>query len=169
MIIEKNKVVELTYELWVDSGDGNRTFKEKTDKANPLTFLFGAGNLLPLFEENIQGKKIGDKFMFSIDPENGYGVYDDGQLAEIPTAIFTGNEQNPFQPQVGQSIPMQDNMGNQFMGTVKEVAGDKVKMDFNHPMAGQNLHFMGEIVGLRNATVEEIAHGHVHGPGGHHH
>jgi FKBP-type peptidyl-prolyl cis-trans isomerase SlyD len=169
MIIEKNKVVELTYELWVDSGDGNRTFKEKTDKGNPLTFLFGAGNLLPLFEDNIEGKKIGDKFMFSIDPENGYGVYDEGQLAEIPAAIFSGNEQNPFEPKVGQSIPMQDNLGNQFMGTVKEVVGEIVKMDFNHPMAGLNLHFMGEIVNLRDSTLEEKAHGHVHGPGGHHH
>ncbi|MDN4166811.1 FKBP-type peptidyl-prolyl cis-trans isomerase [Cytophagales bacterium LB-30] len=169
MIIEKNKVVELTYELWVDKGDGNKEFKEKTTKENPLAFLFGAGNLLPLFEDNIEGKKIGDTFAFSIDPANGYGEYDSEHVAEIPRTIFVGQDNQQFEPKVGQQIPMQDNQGNHFMGLVKSVGAEKVTMDFNHPMAGFNLHFTGEIVGLREATTEELAHGHAHGPGGHHH
>lgn len=168
MVIEKNKVVSLLYELRVGSAAGELV--EKVDPAEPFAFLFGAGGLLPEFELNLKGKKTGDKFEFGIKSKNAYGEVSLEAIVDIPKSAFMVNGELATEMlQVGKVIPMRDEQGHPLHGKVLAVEIDKVKMDFNHPMAGKDLHFTGEIVEVRNATADEVSHGHVHGPGGHHH
>jgi FKBP-type peptidyl-prolyl cis-trans isomerase SlyD len=170
MLIENNRVVSLSYELHVEEEDGSRQLRDKATAESPLQFLFGVGQLLPLFESNIKGLKEGDHFQFTIPYVEGYGEYDENALAEVPKQAFSGIEQ-PLDEflEVGLVLPMRDQDGNEFNGEIIEVMEDSVLMDFNHPLAGVDLHFSGSITGVRLATPDEIAHGHVHGPGGHQH
>jgi FKBP-type peptidyl-prolyl cis-trans isomerase SlyD len=170
MIVEKNKVVELKYELYVGQGDGNEELFEKTDESHPLTFLFGSGNLLPDFENNVNGKTQGDTFDFQISYDNAYGDYEEEKVMYLPKAAFSvDGKVDHSMLKVGKVIPMQDQEGNHFQGEIISVDADQVEMDFNHPLAGLDLHFKGEILSVRDAAAEEIEHGHVHGKGGHHH
>ena len=144
---------------------------EETQTDTPMVFLFGAGGIIPEFEENIQGKQVGDLFEFHILADNAYGQADPNQTAMIPVEVFV-DDAGKFDADyfcVGAVIPMSDSEGNHLRGTILEVDPEFVKMDFNHPLAGTDLHFSGEIISIRPATPDEIAHGHVHGPGGHHH
>lgn len=168
MKIEKNAVVSVNYNLSL-KGTGEQV--EQTSKEHPFVFLFGAGNLLPDFENNLANKQAGDTFDFFIDAANGYGLRDEQHVVMIPIEAFQGedgklDEENV---KVGVTLPMVDNEGNRLYGQVLEISTEHVKMDFNHPLAGADLHFKGEVLEVRSATAEEIAHGHVHGPGGHHH
>ncbi len=170
MKIENRTVVSLGYTLSVNE-NGAEVQVEKTDNNNPFTFLFGVGGLLPEFEQNLEGKTIGDSFDFIIKAENGYGVSNDGNIVRIPKSTFA-NEQGVVEEsvlQIGNVIPMMDPDGNKFQGLVREVNVDFVIMDFNHPLADKDLHFVGEIFEVRLATLEELQHGHAHGAGGHHH
>jgi FKBP-type peptidyl-prolyl cis-trans isomerase SlyD len=170
MKIENRTVVSLGYTLTVNE-DGNEVQIEKTDNNNPFTFLFGVGGLLPEFEQNLEGKTIGDTFDFIIKAENGYGISNAGNIVRIPKSTFA-NEQGVVEEsilQIGNVIPMMDPDGNKFQGLVREVDIDFVVMDFNHPLADKDLHFVGEIFEVRLATLEELQHGHAHGAGGHHH
>ena len=135
-----------------------------------MVFLYGVGGLLERFEDNIRGLGVGDPFEFSIDPEEGYGEFDEEAVISLPKDVFKvdGKIDNNML-QVGNFIPMTDNEGNRLQGRVLEVEDENIVMDFNHPLAGKNMHFKGEVVGVREATAEELAHGHVHGEGGHHH
>lgn len=172
MIIETKKVVSVRYTL---SATETRVSPEKiveeTLPQQPFVFLFGAGMLLPDFESNLQGKTIGDKFDFWVTPENGYGIREEGNIVNLPMDSFRAPDGTVDlnMIKVGNSVPMRDTEGNQFNGTIREITGDSIKMDFNHELAGNHLHFVGEILAVRNATNEELDHGHVHGPGGHHH
>ncbi|MCF8302636.1 MAG: peptidylprolyl isomerase [Bacteroidales bacterium] len=166
MEVASNKVVTLTYELKLDSAEGDVV--EQVDKDKPFVFLHGAGNMLPAFEEKLKGKQEGDKFEFTLSKDEAYGDPSDEAIIDLPKNVFEVEgkiDENLLQ--VGNYIPMQDQQGNRLDGQVKEVGDDKVKMDFNHPMAGQNLHFIGEIVEVREPSEEEINHGHAHGPEGH--
>jgi len=166
MIIEENKVVSLTYELRVNNDKGD--IVEKVEEHAPLTFLFGRGNLLPDFEANINGLKEGDPFSFMLEPEKAYGLESEEAIVDLPKNIFEVDgkiDENLLK--VGNTIPMQDNSGNRLNGTVMEIRDEEVKMDFNHPLAGDTLYFKGEVAGIRNATEEEINHGHVHQGGTH--
>lgn len=168
MTIEKNKVVSLLYELRIGNATGELV--EKVDPAEPFAFLFGAGGLLPEFESNLKGKKSGYKFAFGIKSENAYGNISLEAIVDIPKSVFMVNGELATEMlQVGKMIPMRDDQGHPMHGKVLVVDIDKVKMDFNHPMAGKDLHFTGEVLEVRNALAEELSHGHVHGPGGHHH
>ncbi|MBI3501936.1 MAG: FKBP-type peptidyl-prolyl cis-trans isomerase [Bacteroidetes bacterium] len=172
MTIEKNKVVSVSYALTARKGLSlEETQVEKTDSANPFTFLFGVGKLLPDFEKNLSGKKAGDKFDFFITASNGYGIRNEKYVMNIPIDSFKDESGtlNLNEIRVGNTLHMNDNHGNQLQGEVKEVTAAHVKMDFNHPLADHELHFKGEVLNVRPATAEEISHGHVHGPGGHHH
>ncbi|MEN9304411.1 MAG: hypothetical protein RL264_2840 [Bacteroidota bacterium] len=168
MHISTNKVVSLTYKLSnLNSGEQI----EETTAENPMVFLFGVGGLIPDFEMGIEGKTIGDTFEFSIPAARAYGEREEEQVAMIPANIFhdeNGKFDHAMFP-VGALIPMSDNEGNHLRGKIEEVTEEFVKMDFNHPLAGTDLHFTGEILEIREATPEEIDHGHVHGPHGHHH
>ncbi len=168
LTISENKVVRLTYELSEDSKKDE--IIEKVDADQPATFLFGVGGLLPEFEENLFGLKQGDSFKFSIASDNAYGPLDPNALVDIPKEAFTidGKLQEDML-QVGSILPMRDNEDNFLQGRIVELRDDVVVMDFNHPLAGKDLYFKGTIIDVREATAEEISHGHVHGEGGHHH
>ncbi|AGA77404.1 FKBP-type peptidyl-prolyl cis-trans isomerase [Echinicola vietnamensis] len=170
MNAEKNKVISVAYELHVDDGENGKEFKEKVSKEQPFAFLFGAGNTLPSLEEAISGKQVGDTFDVFIDYENAYGDYDESKVAIVPKSNFKEDgKKNKDLLKVGKVIPMQDDQGNHLRGEITKVDYKGVHMDFNSPLAGYDLHFKGEIVAIRDADPEEIEHGHVHGPGGHHH
>lgn len=170
MIVEKNKVVALSYELHVDDGETGKEFFESVSKEKPFYFLFGTGNILPKLEEAIEGKIAGESFEVFIDYENAYGDYDEGKRVIVPKSNFKedGKKQKELL-KVGKVIPMQDDQGNQLRGEIIKIDYKGVHMDFNSPLAGLDLYFKGEIVSIREADPEEIDHGHVHGPGGHQH
>lgn len=166
MIIEKNKVVSLTYEL---ETDGQMVEKVNTDK--PMTFLFGSGQLLQSFEKNIDGLKNEDEFEFTLKSDEAYGSYSLEMITDIPLNIFKDEQGNVMTNilKQGEYIPLQDDQGRVHNGKVIEIGTETVKMDFNHPLANKDLTFKGKVVEIREATAEEINHGHVHGPGGHQH
>ncbi|MBN1952297.1 MAG: peptidylprolyl isomerase [Bacteroidales bacterium] len=164
MIVEKDKVVSLTYTLRLDQPDGE--IVESLNAEAPLTFLFGGGGLLPKFEDNISGLKVGDNFDFNLASADAYGEVKEEAIVNIPLSAFEVNgkvDQNMLS--LGNRIPMQDTAGNKLTGIVKEVSDENVKMDFNHPLAGNDLFFQGEITEVRDATDEEMTHGHAHYPG----
>lgn len=170
MKAENNKVVSVAYELHVDDGENGKEFREKVNKEEAFPFLFGAGNILPPLEKEIEGKSVGESFEIFINYENGYGDYDESKRVIIPKSKFKEEGKvNKQVLQIGKVIPMQDDKGNQLRGEILKVDYKGVHMDFNSPLAGFDLYFKGEIVDIREATPEEIEHGHVHGPGGHHH
>ncbi len=158
MEINDNKVVHLTYQLEVDGEMADQATKEK-----PLEFIFGLGYLLPKFEENIKDRKEGDNFDFKLSAAEGYGEVSDQNIIELKKEIFEidGKIREDLLV-VGNTIPMMNNMGGVMPGKVLAVGEDNVTMDFNHPMAGKDLHFTGEIVLVREATDEELTNG-LHG------
>lgn len=161
MIISKEKVVSLTYELRLDNPEGE--IIETLTTENPLTFLFGAGNLLPKFEEYIDGLQVGDDFDFELKSHEAYGEVKKEAIVNIPiTAFEIDGRIDKNMLSIGNKIPMQDASGNKLTGLVQEVTNDKVTMDFNHPLAGNDLFFKGEIMEVRKATEEELHHGHAH-------
>jgi FKBP-type peptidyl-prolyl cis-trans isomerase SlyD len=164
MTITANKVVALSYELKLDSAEGE--FVERTEAGSPLVFLYGADQMLPEFEKNLDGLTVGDTFAFGITADKAYGERDDEAVVTLPKSIFA---EVPEMMKVGQIIPMKNDEGHMLQGMVKEVHETEMIMDFNHPMAGKKLYFTGEIQELRDASAEEIDHGHVHGEGGHQH
>ncbi|HQG37556.1 MAG TPA: peptidylprolyl isomerase [Chitinophagales bacterium] len=170
LLVNKDMVVSVHYELKVDN-DGELVTADKSQSDSPLVYIQGLGMLLPEFESNLVGKTVGDSVSFKVSAENGYGVRNEQEIASIPIDSFKDNEGNIDMNtiRVGNVLPMMDNDGNQFQGIVCEVTSDVVVMDFNHPMAGKELNFTVTVVDVRPATAEELAHGHVHGPGGHHH
>lgn len=170
MHIENNKVVGLHYKLEIDE-KGSPVIADQSSEDKPLVFLFGSGMLLPEFESNISGKKVGDKFDFILTPEAGYGTRQEEQVVEISIDSFKDPEGNIEKELliVGNLLPMEDNHGQRFNGLITQVTLETVTMDFNHPLADKTLHFTGSVIEVREATAEEIAHGHVHGPDGHHH
>jgi FKBP-type peptidyl-prolyl cis-trans isomerase SlyD len=168
MKAEANKVVSITYELKKDSHQGELI--EKVTQENAVEFIFGKGMMLPAFEKNLENLEEGTDFQFELKVEEAYGPVMKENVIDIPADTFAvdGKIQEGLLT-VDNIITMQDNEGHQFPGRVDKVEGDKVTMDFNHPMAGQDLYFTGNIVGLREATKEELDHGHVHNGDHHHH
>lgn len=163
MKINPQHVVSLTYDLYVDQ-EGSEVLQESATEEQPLTFLYGAGQMLPRFEENLSTLSTGDTYDFRLTAEDAYGVYDEEAVANLPLDMF----KESGMPEIGTVLPLQDNQGNRFQGMVVSVAEDSVIVDLNHPMAGQELHFKGNILNVRPATPEELSHGHAHGADGHH-
>ncbi len=162
MKIESNSVVALTYDLYT-TNDGEEVFVERADEEQPLVFLYGVGMMLPKFEENLSGLAANDVYDFHLNAAEAYGEKDPNAYAELGNETFEGMDK----PKIGSVLPLQDNHGNQFRAMVIETSDAGVKVDLNHPMAGQNLHFIGKILSVRPATEEELAHGHAHGADGH--
>ncbi len=168
MTISDKRVVTLTYTLRKDEHIGEVIEIVKQD--HPFVFLFGGGGLLPEFESNLIGKRPGDKFEFTIHAINAYGVTDDDAIEYVPKEIFMiDGKLAEDMLQLDQNINLRDQEGNLVKARVMEVNDVEVLLDFNHPLAGQNLFFKGEILDVRDALPEELSHGHVHGEGGHHH
>jgi FKBP-type peptidyl-prolyl cis-trans isomerase SlyD len=165
MEITKDKVVSITYVLRKNGENGE--IVEQVTKDNPLTFLYGVGGMLPKFEENLGGKKSGDEFKFGLNSEDAYGPVIENAIVDIPIDVFKVDGQiDNNMLQLGNMIPMMDNSGNRMNGKVIRIDNNTVKMDFNHPMAGENLYYTGTIAEVRDATEEELSHGHVHSHGG---
>jgi len=161
MVISKNKVVSLTYELRTNSEQGE--VADSCDAQRPLTFIYGIGNLLPKFEEYLGGLSVGGAFKFKLTPQEGYGELDQHAIVEIPLNVFeVDGSLNESLLRVGNNVPMMDRDGNRLNGLVKHIGDNSVTMDFNHPMAGKDLFFSGSIVDVREATAEELEHGHIH-------
>ncbi|MBC7746271.1 MAG: peptidylprolyl isomerase [Flavobacterium sp.] len=158
MKIKQNTVVALTYDLYKKTND-EEIFLEKADESNPLIFLYGTGMMLPKFEENLSGFEPGDSYDFHLMAEEAYGNKDEDASAELPLEMF----KDVGHPQINSFIPLQDNDGNHFNARVASIKDNAVTVDLNHPMAGQDLHFVGKIVQVREASPDELSHGHAHG------
>lgn len=168
MLIDKHTVVSLHYKL--QRSDATGELVEETFGGEPLVFLFGVGQMIPSFEENLEGKKAGEVLSFGIPAAQAYGNQDPDAFASLPLSIFMFEGQLAEDMLIpGQTIPLRDEEGNLLYGTISEVREEEVLVDFNHPMAGVDLFFTVQIEDVREATAEEIDHGHVHGPDGHHH
>ena len=167
-MIAQNKVVTLNYRL--TRNDENGELVEETYGAQPLTYIHGVGMMIPKFEEELNGKKAEYKFSFGILAADAYGVNDPKMVVDIPLDIFKNEGKIDTEVvKVGNTLPMQDNQGNRMNGIILEIIEEQIKMDFNHPLSSQDLHFTGDVVSVREATKEELEHGHVHGEGGHQH
>lgn len=164
MTIENNQVVTVTYDLYVTE-EGEKKHVESATTEQPLVYLHGVGMMLPKFEEHLNGLAIGADYSFTLTAEDGYGEYDEEAIANLPKDMFA----ETTLPEIGSVLPLQDNNGGHFQGRVASITEDSVLVDLNHPMAGHILHFNGKIVEVRQATDEELEHGHVHGEGGHQH
>ena len=157
MKIETNKFITLAYDLHVGDGE-ERELMERATKEAPLEFIFGTNSMLQSFENQIEGKGIGDTFTFTLTPDEAYGAYEDEKILELPKSVFQVDgeidEDILFE---GNTVPMMDSDGNKLMGSVIEIKEDVVSMDFNHPLAGEIMHFSGNVIDVRDATPEEIA------------
>jgi FKBP-type peptidyl-prolyl cis-trans isomerase SlyD len=170
MPIAKNNVVFISYQLAFPDENGQPDVVEIVDEKEPMVFIHGLSGLPEAFEKNLLGLNEGDTFDFSISAEDAYGNVDPNAIIQLPKSIFQAEGQSADDIlQIGNFIPMTDDQGNRMQGLVVSFEGETVTMDFNHPLAEKTLMFQGKILKIREATPEEIAHGHVHGEGGVHH
>jgi FKBP-type peptidyl-prolyl cis-trans isomerase SlyD len=160
MQIEKHRVVTLAYTL---KDDDDRIIDQSDDGS--FCYLHGASNIISGLENALTGKVAGDELSVSIPPEEGYGVHDVEKTQAVPREMFPAEEE--IVP--GMQFHAQGPDGHQLVVTVVKVDDDRVTVDGNHPLAGVQLKFDVKVLEVRTATGEEITHGHVHGPGGHHH
>ncbi|GAB4019616.1 MAG: peptidylprolyl isomerase [Bdellovibrio sp.] len=160
MEIAKNKVVGMDYTL--TSNDGSVIDSSKNH--GPLFFIFGLGHIIPGLETALLGKKKGDALKVCVQPKDGYGEREDELVQDVPRQQFDA----PEGIQIGMQFEVQTEQGA-LVVTVTKVTDSHITVDGNHPLAGETLNFDVSIVDVREATAEELAHGHVHGPGGHHH
>lgn len=161
MTIQENSVVALQYELKNDKGE----VLDASEAGDPLYYLHGAQNIIPGLEKELTGKKAGDKLEVSVDPSEGYGEFQDDLIQTLPISVFEGIDDLSE----GMELQAQEEDGTVRFFIVKEVKGEEVVIDSNHPLAGEKLHFKVEVEEVREATAEELEHGHVHSPGHHHH
>lgn len=168
MQIKNQTVVSLSYILKQDNAEG--AVIEIAKDTEPLVFIYGIGQMIPKFEEYLLTLSAGDTFEFTLMSAEAYGEFEADAIIDLEKTIFMiDGEVDNEMLSIGNIIPMRDNHGNMLQGKVVSVSDDAVKMDFNHPMAGKNLHFTGKILDVREASQDELNHGHVHGEGGHHH
>ncbi|MDR2026693.1 MAG: FKBP-type peptidyl-prolyl cis-trans isomerase [Prevotellaceae bacterium] len=153
MKVEQNKVVSLSYRL-----EANGNVIEEVTKEKPVQFMYGVGYLLPKFEKQIENMSTGDKFDFILQALEAYGEIDEEAILDLPKNVFEidGKFDDKY-IKTGESIPMQDQEGNRLYGVVEKVGDSMVTMNFNHPLAGNTLHFAGEIVDVREATPEDLS------------
>ena len=161
MHIAEQSVVSIHYTLTNDAGETLDT----SDGREPLVYLHGAQNIIPGLESELTGKSVGDSFDVTIQPEEAYGTVNPELVQTVPHSAFEGVEK--VEP--GMQFQARGDDGETQVITVTEVADSGVTVDGNHPLAGQVLNFSVRVEEIRAATEEEIEHGHVHGPGGHHH
>jgi len=160
MPIAQNSVVTIHYTLKDDAGEVIDSSRE----GDPIAYLHGHGNLVPGLERELEGKNTGDKVNVSVAPEQGYGEYDKSLVQQVPRRALQGIANI----KVGLRLQAQTPQGPRAV-VITRLVGDMVTIDGNHPLAGKNLNFDVEITDVREATEEELSHGHVHGEGGHHH
>lgn len=159
MKVEENSVVRFHYTV-SESGQGEI---ETSRTQEPMAVLIGHGNIIPGLDAAMRGREAGETFTVTVSPEEAYGPRRDGMVQRIPRKVFKGAKLAP-----GMQVVLPTREGNRAM-TVQKVGMSVVDVDLNHPMAGRTLDFDVELLEVREATAEEIAHHHVHGDGGHQH
>lgn len=148
--------VAVSYDLMVGE-DGKQELMERATEAKPLTFYSGIGMMLEKFEQEIMALQAGDAFDFTIPAADAYGEYDDESVIDLDRSIFEVDgkiDDSVIFP--NNVVPLMDSEGNRINATVVKITDDKVKVDLNHPLAGENLHFIGKVLVRREATQEEI-------------
>jgi len=159
MEIAKNKVVTFHYTLTDEEG----SFTESSDERGPVAYLHGRNNIVPGLEAELAGKRAGDELKVTVPPELAYGLRDETAFQRVPIKHLV----RPGKLEGGKVVTVNTSSGYR-RGTVVKVGRFNVDVDFNHPLAGKTLIFDVKIIEVRDATEEEIAHGHAHGPGGAH-
>lgn len=160
MEIAKDRVASLEYRLHL--GDGKIIDSSEPDDL--LVYLHGHEEIVPGLEKALEGKKVGDSLKVEVPPEEAYGEYDPEGVEEVPREDFPAE----MELEAGGLVSATDDEGDEVDFLVKEVKGDKVVVDFNHPLAGKTLHFEVTVKEVREATAEELEHGHAHVPGEEH-
>ncbi len=158
--IKANKVVIISYTLRSSAGD----VIDQSEDGSPMVYLHGAQNIVPGLEEELEGVDVGETLQATVPPEKGYGPRV-GDAQSVPRSSFPEGAQ--LEP--GMRVIAQDEAGQQIPFFVTEVTPELITIDLNHPLAGETLHFEVTVEATRDATDEELEHGHPHGPGGHHH
>ncbi|WP_064015997.1 FKBP-type peptidyl-prolyl cis-trans isomerase [Deinococcus puniceus] len=158
MTIAQDKVVELEYTLTI-----NGEIRDRSEPGEPLTYLHGHSNIIPGLEQAIEGRSAGDTLQVTVQPEDGYGPRDEDNTDELDRADFEDDIE------VGMTYYAQAEDGSVLPFTVLSIDGDSVKVDFNPPLAGQVLNFDVTVLSVRDATTEELEHGHAHTAGMHDH
>ncbi|MCK9535310.1 MAG: peptidylprolyl isomerase [Pseudomonas sp.] len=161
MLIANQHVVAIDYTLSNDAGE----VIDSSAGAEPLVYLHGAGNIIAGLENALVGKTVDDELEVSIAPEDAYGEYSAELITNLGREMFEGVDELEVGMQFHASAPD----GGMQIVTIRDVDGDQVTIDGNHPLAGQTLNFKVKIISVRAASEEELAHGHVHGAGGHQH
>lgn len=159
MKIEKDRAVRFHYTV----GEVGQPATESSNGGEPLAILIGHGNIIPGLEKAMEGREAGETFSVDVPAAEAYGDRKDGLSQRIPKKHFGNQKLEP-----GMQVVLQTNFGPRAV-TIEKVGLTAVDVDLNHPMAGKDLHFDIEIVDVREASAEEVEHGHVHGDGGHHH
>ncbi len=160
MQISENKVASIHYTLKDDAGQ----VLDSSSEGQPLTYLQGFGNIIPGLEQEMAGKSVGDKFEVTVEPEDAYGFRQDEMIQAVPRSAFDGVDNI----EVGMRFQAQTANGPVPV-VVTQVEDEQITVDGNHPLAEMKLHFSVEVVDVREASAEELQHGHAHGPGGHDH
>ena len=160
MSITQDRVVSIHYTLRDEAGE----IIDRSPPGEPLEYLHGHGHLVPGLERELAGRQTGDRLEVTLSPADGYGEYDPQLVQQVPRRTLKG----VGKLRVGMRLSGSSGHGARTV-IVTGIAGDMVTLDGNHPLAGKKLHFEIEVAGVRAATEAELSHGHVHGPGGHHH
>ena len=161
MLIAANKAVSIDYTLTNDAGE----VIDSSAGGAPMVYLHGAGNIIVGLEKALEGKTAGDELSVAVEPQDAYGEYSAELVAVLGRDMFEGVDEL----EVGMQFHASGPDGSMQIVTIRDLDGDEVTVDGNHPLAGQRLNFQVKVVNVRDAHAEEIAHGHVHGEGGHHH
>lgn len=153
----ENKYITVAYKMYVkEDGDEQEELAEMCDSTHPFQFLSGFGMVIPAFEQNIENVAAGSTFDFVIPCADAYGEFLDELMFDVPRNIFEIDGKLDSHIKEGAVVPMQGEDGSRFNATIIEIMKDAVTIDLNHPRAGQDLHFVGEVVTNRPATNEEI-------------
>ncbi|NQU55403.1 MAG: FKBP-type peptidyl-prolyl cis-trans isomerase [Bacteroidetes bacterium] len=154
--IGKYSMVTLTYDLRVDDEEGEVV--EQATETEPLEFLYGAGAMLPKFESHLAGLREGEPFTIKLVKTDAYGDVNEDALVELPKNVFlVDGKFDDELIQIGNTVPMMSSNGQRLNGLVLEINDEIIKMDFNHPLAGEDLFFAGKVMAVRQASDEEVS------------
>lgn len=159
MQVAIHRVVSIDYELKDDTGE----ILDSSEEGSPLEYLHGVGGLIPGLEKALEGRSVGDQFQIVVPPSEGYGEHNDKMVQRVSRKDFGDTEEL----ELGMRFRVQTNVGQRIV-TIVDIDGDDVTLDANHELAGETLHFDITVKHVREATAQEIEHGHVHGHGCNH-
>ena len=157
VVVSDGLVVSMDYRLNLDNGER----VDDSEDGGPLEFLQGNGQIIPGLERELYGMAIGDEKDVVVAPADGYGERDPEAFEDVPVTAFPPEMQGTLE--TGMPLQTHDGTGEVIVVYVSEIGPETVRVDFNHPLAGEKLHFQVKIAGLRKPTAEELAHGHAHG------